>query len=114
MKGLLSFVAICGVFVVQVAGECAGVTSRNIPKMGAGYKTSVLATGLRTPRGIAFDTAGNLLVAEQQGGGIRRLTLKDDGDTVCVDTSKALISDGSVSSTYSLGYEVRIQSNLLI
>ncbi len=114
MKGLVSFVALCGVLVVQVAGQCAGVTSRNIPKMGTGYKTSVLATGLRTPRGIAFDTAGNLLVAEQQGGGIRRLTLKDEGDTVCVDSSKALISDGSVSSTYAMAIQDEIQSKLLI
>ncbi len=83
----------------QVAAQCSGVTAKSNQRMGTGFTSSVLATGLKTPRGIAFDTEGNLLVAEQQGGSIRRLTLKDEGSNVCVDSNKVLIADGSVSFT---------------
>ncbi len=65
--------------------------------MAAGYKASVLASGLRTPRGIVLDSAGNLLVAETQGGTVRRLVLKEDGDKVCVDSSTTIVTGGTVS-----------------
>ncbi|KAK3373654.1 soluble quino protein glucose/sorbosone dehydrogenase [Lasiosphaeria ovina] len=77
------------------AAQCSGVSKTSNQKLASGYTSSVLATGLRTPRGIAMDPAGNLLVAEQQGGTIRRLTLKDQGSTVCVDTNKVLISEST-------------------
>jgi len=79
-----------------VAAQCSGVSKQSTQKMAAGYKSSVLITGLKTPRGIAMDTQGALLVAEQNGGAVRRLTLKDSGDTVCVDTNTVLIPAGNV------------------
>ncbi|KAK1749864.1 soluble quino protein glucose dehydrogenase [Echria macrotheca] len=78
-----------------VQAQCAGVTKQSNQKMASGYTSSVLITGLRTPRGIAMDTEGALLVAEQQGGAVRRLTLKDQGSTVCVDTNTVLIPSGN-------------------
>jgi glucose/arabinose dehydrogenase len=83
--------------VSQVAAQCQGITSRYQPKMAAGYKVSALATGLRQPRGIVVDTAGNLLVAEQTGGNVKRLVIKDQGDTVCVDTTTSVLTGGVVS-----------------
>ncbi len=62
------------------------------PKMAAGYKANLLATGLRTPRGIAMDTMGNLLVVEQQGGGVRRLVLRRTVITCASDSSTALVT----------------------
>ena len=88
---------LAAILLPQVAAQCSGVTGRYQPKMGAGFKSSVLATGLSTPRHITFDTAGNLLVAQQSGGSVKLLKLKDQGDTVCVDSSKTLVSGGSVS-----------------
>lgn len=74
--------------ISQVAAQCSGVSKTSNQKLASGYTSSVLITGLRTPRGIAMDTEGALLVAEQAGGAIRQLTLKDQGSTVCVDTNK--------------------------
>lgn len=82
--------------VVLVAAQCSGVTKTSNQKLASGYTSSVLITGLRSPRGIAMDTEGALLVAEQAGGSVRRLTLKDQGNIVCVDTNKVLISEASV------------------
>ncbi|KAK3372679.1 soluble quino protein glucose/sorbosone dehydrogenase [Podospora didyma] len=84
-----------GMLVLQVAAQCSGVSKTSNQKLASGYTSSVLVTGLRTPRGIAMDTEGALLVSEQQGGTIRRLTLKDQGSTVCVDTNKVLISEST-------------------
>jgi len=84
-----------------VVAQCAGVTKQSNQKMASGYTSSVLITGLRTPRGIAMDTEGALLVAEQQGGAVRRLTLKDQGSTVCVDTNTVLIPSGNVRPGYT-------------
>ncbi len=53
------------------------------PEAGHRIQGQCPRDGSQDPCGIAFDSAGNLLVAEQQGGGVKRLTLKDQGDTVC-------------------------------
>jgi glucose/arabinose dehydrogenase len=89
--------AVAAVLIPQVAAQCSGVSGRYTPKLASGVKHSVLATGLRGPRGIAFDTEGNLLVAEQQGGNLLRIVLKESGDSVCVESSKSLVSGGTVS-----------------
>ncbi|KAK3341988.1 soluble quino protein glucose/sorbosone dehydrogenase [Lasiosphaeria hispida] len=70
-----------------VSAQCPGVTKQSNQKMASGYTSSVLATGLKTPRGIVMDTEGALLVSEQQGGAVRRLTLKEVGSNVCVDSN---------------------------
>jgi glucose/arabinose dehydrogenase len=97
MQFLKGFALLVAVVVPQVAAQCSGVTGRYTPKMGTGYKSSVLATGLRTPRGIAMDSAGQLLVVEQNGGGVKLLKLKEQGETVCVESSKQLVANGAVS-----------------
>jgi glucose/arabinose dehydrogenase len=102
LRAILAGLAAVAVMVTEVAAQCSGVTGRFKPKMGAGYTSSVLATGLRTPRGIAIDTAGNLLVVEQQGGGVKRLVLKEQGDAVCVDSSKNLITGGTTNHGIAL------------
>jgi glucose/arabinose dehydrogenase len=95
---LAGLAAMLMLLVNQAAAACAGVTSRFTPKMGTGYKANVIATGLRTPRGIATDSEGNLLVVEQQGGGVKRLVMEEQADgTVCVKSSAALITGGTVS-----------------
>ncbi|KAF3929742.1 hypothetical protein ABW19_dt0200374 [Dactylella cylindrospora] len=48
------------------------------PVMASGYRAQLVATGLRTPRAIVFDTAGYLLVAER-GAGISRFEVGSCG-----------------------------------
>jgi len=98
LAGLTALYALFMLFA-QAAAQCTPVTGRYRPKMASGYKSSVLATGLRSPRGIAMDPEGNLLVVEQSGGSVRRLVLKEDGDNVCVESSAVLVSGGAVSWT---------------
>jgi glucose/arabinose dehydrogenase len=94
------FVALASLasFMAQdvTAQSCAAVSGRYQPKMGSGYKSSVIATGLRSPRHIVVDTAGNLLVAEGGSGSVRRLVLKEQGDTVCVQSSTTLSTSVSL------------------
>ena len=58
-----------------------------------------MANGLQSPRGILFDSKGNLLVV-QQGVGIIHLAF-DDGGSTCLDVSKEtnLITSSNVSGT---------------
>ncbi|KAK3290791.1 soluble quino protein glucose/sorbosone dehydrogenase [Chaetomium fimeti] len=90
---LAGVVALTSLFAHQVAAQsCPGVTGRFQPKMGSGYRYSVLATGLRNPRHIAVDSAGNLLVTEGATQGVRRLVLQDQGDIVCVQSNTQIIT----------------------
>jgi hypothetical protein len=58
-----------------------------------------VAQGLTKPRGIIFDTAGNLLVV-QQGAGIVHLAF-NDGGTTCLEVAKnmTLIDSPSVRNS---------------
>lgn len=57
---------------------------------------NLVATGLTSPRGIQFDSNGNLLVVEK-GRGISWLSLADNGGAcVSVRDSGTVISDNSV------------------
>ena len=79
------------------AQSCSGVSGRYQARMGTGYRSSVIATGLRSPRHIVVDTAGNLLVAEGGSGSVRRLVLTEQSGSVCVQSNTAITNDRSVS-----------------
>ena len=96
ITGLTALVALFSL-LTSVSAQCAAVAGRGYkPKMASGYKAVVIAAGLRSPRGIAQDSAGNLLIAEQQGGSVRRLVLKEEGNEVCVASSTTLVTGGTV------------------
>lgn len=69
---------------------CAGVTARTRYKLDAapGWNYTLIATGLTKPRGVLFDTAGNLLVLEA-GKGLTAHTIGADG---CISSSKTVIA----------------------
>jgi hypothetical protein len=85
------------VFVPEVAAQsCPGVNGRFQPRMGSGYRYSVLATGLSQPRHLVVDSAGNLLVAEAGRQAVRRFVLQDQGNIVCSSSNSQIVS-GTVS-----------------
>jgi hypothetical protein len=66
------------------------------PTVASGYKVALVATGLSSPRGIEFDTAGNLLVVEQ-GSGMIWLNFKDQGgECLSVGDKGNVIRDSDV------------------
>jgi glucose/arabinose dehydrogenase len=67
------------------------------PVAARGWKAQLVATGLRTPRSIKFDTNGGLLVVEA-GARLTHLTLNDNGGTcVSVERNTTLLEDEAVS-----------------
>ena len=67
--------------------------------VASGYRMNLIAAGLQNPRGIQFDTNGNLLVVEQ-GRGISWLSLADNGGPcISVRDRGTVISDRSVGLT---------------
>ncbi|KAL2194962.1 soluble quino protein glucose/sorbosone dehydrogenase [Corynascus similis CBS 632.67] len=79
---------------VSAQSSCPGTGDERFQlKLGDGYRYSKLATGLRSPRHMAVDTEGNLLVAEAGGGTVRRFVLEDQNDIVCAQSSTQIISE---------------------
>ncbi|CAI4210728.1 unnamed protein product [Parascedosporium putredinis] len=67
--------------VRQAAAQCQNPTGPGTGSrvLADGYEAKLLINGLRAPRHMAIDQQGNLLVAEQGGGGIRRISFQDNG-----------------------------------
>ncbi|KAK3081323.1 hypothetical protein LTS18_007966 [Coniosporium uncinatum] len=89
-SAFLALVAILpGVTTAQTttAATCSDTLTPSYaaPSVAPGYEARLVASGLYKPRGIIFDTSGNLLVV-QQGGGITGLRLSDGGGA-CVSVA---------------------------
>jgi glucose/arabinose dehydrogenase len=79
------------------------------PSVASGYAARLIATGLTSPRGIKFDTEGNLLVVEE-GVGIAALRLSNDsGSCVTVVSQDTIIPDESLNH----GIELSSDGNTL-
>ena len=101
MGSFLNFWMLC-VSGAIAASTCSSSLKPNgsvKPSVASGYEVAVVATGLASPRSIAFDTLGNLLVV-QQDVGIVNLVFQDDGGTcLSVKSNREVISNNDVSST---------------
>ncbi|KAF3927783.1 hypothetical protein ABW20_dc0100663 [Dactylellina cionopaga] len=73
------------------------------PVMAAGYRAQLVATGLRTPRAILFDTAGYLLVCER-GAGISRFTV---GSCGTLQNRQLIISDTTLNHGLTISADGR-------
>ncbi|KAJ9652891.1 hypothetical protein H2198_007893 [Neophaeococcomyces mojaviensis] len=64
------------------------------PSVASGYALQVVATGLSRPRGIAFDSAGHLLVVEQGTGTISSHVLNEANGCVTIGSSSTVVQAG--------------------
>lgn len=72
--------------VTAATANCNLKPSYPAPVVSNGWSAQLVAQNLTSPRGIIFDSAGNLLVV-QQGAGIVHLAL-NDGGTTCLEVAK--------------------------
>lgn len=90
--------AFAALTTTTVAQSCATINPAYAPTWGAGFSGRVVMNGLKSPRGMVFDSLNNLLVVEAGGAGVRYVKLTDNGGTnVCVGSSKQLIPERGVS-----------------
>lgn len=96
--GFLNFLLLAAAFAPSALSQsCATINPAYAPTFGSGFSGRVLVNGLKSPRGLIFDTLGNLLVVESGGSGVRYIKLTDNGGTdVCVASSKQLIPERGV------------------
>lgn len=81
-----------------LAQTCATISPAYAPTWGTGFSGRVVMKGLKSPRGLIFDSLNNLLVVEAGGAGVRYVKLTDNGGSdVCVASSKQLINERGVS-----------------
>jgi glucose/arabinose dehydrogenase len=87
---------------IGVPPSCAGVSALAFPVDTAkGWKVTKVAGGLTQPRGLIFDTAGNLLVV-QNGLGISVHKIGSDG---CFASSQMLITQRNLNHGIALSQD---------
>ena len=89
------------------SGSCSSTLTASYaaPSVASGYSVLLVATGLTSPRGIKFDTAGNLLVIEEEVG-VTALRFEDDDDG-CLN----LASKDTVVAGTSLNHGIEISED---
>ncbi|POS80061.1 hypothetical protein DHEL01_v201544 [Diaporthe helianthi] len=93
----------------SVAGACPTVLtpSYDAPVVGSGWTAQLIATGLSDPRSITFDQNGALLVV-QQGSGIVRMTLTDNGGTcLAVNETSTVVENSDLNHAVQLSADGR-------
>jgi len=90
----LNILALAG-FVAAQCPAIPGLQALDPAKPSAGFTRSLVASDLTSPRGIAFDSAGNLLVV-QKGKGIVALTITSKDNCITGVTKKILLEDETV------------------
>jgi glucose/arabinose dehydrogenase len=86
----------------SAAGACPTVLKPpyDAPVVGSGWTAQLIATGLDKPRSITLDQRGALLVV-QQGSGIVRMTLTDNGGTcLSVNDTSTVVKNPDVRCIY--------------
>ncbi|KAI3395227.1 hypothetical protein diail_1653 [Diaporthe ilicicola] len=97
LAAFLGNAALCAAqSTTSAAGACPTVLtpSYRAPVVGSGWTAQLIATGLTKPRSITFDQNGALLVV-QQGSGIVRMTLTDNGGTCLVVNGTTTVVENS-------------------
>jgi glucose/arabinose dehydrogenase len=85
-----------------VPQTCAGISALAFPvNTTKGWKATKVAGGLTQPRGLVFDTAGNLLIV-QNGLGVSVHKIGSDG---CFASSKTLIAQRNLNHGIALSQD---------
>lgn len=83
------------------------------PSIAAPYQYRLVASGLKKPRGIKFDSEGNLLVVEQLAG-IVALTLSGDGSCLTASKPSLVVNNTAVGHPSALaGEKLKANSSLM-
>ncbi|CZS90603.1 hypothetical protein WAI453_004101 [Rhynchosporium graminicola] len=82
------------------AATCNLKNSFATPVLASGWEHKLIARNLTKPRGILFDSEGNLLVL-QQGAGLIHLSF-DDGGSTCLDVAKRTFLINSTALNHGL------------
>lgn len=102
LKAILTGITLAAAFdgvlaqSTTTAAACSTIAPANgQPSVAAGWSAQVIASDLRTPRGIIFDEEDNLLVVERGTGIVRYELIEDEG---CVSTGEAetVVEDNNV------------------
>ena len=103
---VLAIASVLSPALAQSSSCSATLTPTNSvqPSVASGYRAQLIATGLSSPRSIAFDKAGNLLVVEQKNGdgSVSALALQDNGGTCLSVTSHTTLVTQSVRKLSSV------------
>ncbi|KAI7662954.1 soluble quino protein glucose dehydrogenase [Hortaea werneckii] len=104
------FSALASSQYLEVGGARCGstfTTDHPAPQVADGYVARLVADSLTSPRGIKFDSAGNLLVVEQESG-ITALTFNvTDGDCITETSMTSVINDTSLNHGIELSQDGR-------
>lgn len=96
MHSSLSIAFLVLVSSVFAQSSCGPSPSGKVqPSVASGYRWQVVATGLNDPRGLAFDSNGNLLVVEAGKGYVTSITLDESSDGCVSVKSTAHITDAT-------------------
>ena len=94
--------------LAQSSSSCSTTlmpTSSIKPSVASGYQAALVATGVSNPRGIVFDSSGNLLVV-QSGSGIASLQLQDSGGTcISVKSRKVILEAKALNHGLALSQD---------
>ncbi|OTA56664.1 soluble quino protein glucose dehydrogenase [Hypoxylon sp. EC38] len=105
MAAFAKLVTLGLIISTAVAQNCAVLNPSAQLKISDGYTAQVILNGLNRPRDLVLDTAGNLLVSEQGGAGIRRIVLTESNGNTCVASSSQLIPDSSLNHGIALSQD---------
>jgi hypothetical protein len=101
MAFVYTLIVALAILPITYGQKCTTINPAYAPTWGTGFSGRVVMNGLKSPRGLLFDSMNNLLVVEAGGAGVRYVKLTDNGGTdVCVASSKQLIPERGVSKLY--------------
>lgn len=97
--GALALVAAAAYLPAATAqSACSAATpSYAAPSVAAGWEATLVGTDLESPRGLLFDSSGNLLVVEQRAGVVSYAVGSDDAGCVQLSDRKEVIENDAVS-----------------
>lgn len=105
IKLLVGVGMLCAVANAQSSCTALQPSGSVRPSVASGYQLQVVATGLSTPRGIQFDSAGNLLVINsgQGSGSLIALQLAENNGCVVAGQPVTVVSNQSVCEVRGCG-----------